>query len=101
MARDARLTLRPRWSRASAAPCRRDCGDVDLLHAHHRFERALRLGATDRQRVGEHARRDLPGDAPLVLAPAARALLASVTDNGVPVAVGFLLIVGSDLEGER
>jgi hypothetical protein len=42
----------------------------------------------------------LPGDAPLVLAPAAGTLLASIADNGVPVAVGLLLIIGGDLERE-
>src|SRR5205085_412057 len=51
-------------------------------------------------RLHQHARRDLPGDAPLVLAPAARALLAAIADDGVPVAVGLLLIVGGDLERE-
>jgi hypothetical protein len=33
----------------------------------------------------------LPGDAPLVFAPAALALLAAIADDGVPVAVGLLL----------
>jgi hypothetical protein len=42
----------------------------------------------------------LPGDAPLVLAPAARTLLASIADNDVPVAVGLLLIIGGDLKRE-
>ena len=67
---------------------------------HHRVERALGFGAAGRHRLGQHARRDLPGDAPLVLAPAARALLAAVADDGVPVAVGLLLVVGGDLERE-
>src|SRR5207249_1071066 len=53
-----------------------------------------------RQRLGQHARRDLPGNAPLVLAPAALALLAAIANDGVPVAVGLLLIVGGDLERE-
>jgi uncharacterized protein YndB with AHSA1/START domain len=43
--------------------------------------------ATGRERLGQQARRDLPGDAPLVLAPAARALLAAIADYGVPIAV--------------
>src|SRR4051794_26143570 len=64
----------------SAAPCRLDRGNVDLLHAHHRVERTLGFSAAGRQRLGEHARRDLPGDAPFVLAPAARALLAAIAD---------------------
>src|SRR6266849_6099521 len=84
----------------SAAPLRLDRGDVDLLHAHHRIKRALCFIAADRQRLGQHARRDLPGDAPLVFAPAARTLLAAIADDGVPVAVGLGLIVGGDLERE-
>ena len=87
--------------RASAASRRLDRGDVDLLHRHHRLERALGLSAAGRHRVGQHARSDLPGEAPAVLAPAARALLAAVADDRVPVAVRLRLIVGGDLEGER
>src|SRR5688572_22408418 len=76
----------------SAAPRCLDRGDVDLLHAHHRLKRALCLIAAGRQRLGQHAWRDLPGDAPLVFAPAARTLLAAIADDGVPVAVGLVLI---------
>jgi hypothetical protein len=61
----------------SAAPRRLDRGDVDLLHAHHRIKRPLCFIAAGGQRLGQHARRDLPGNAPLVFAPAARALLAA------------------------
>src|SRR5262249_43199661 len=57
--------------------------------------------AAGRHRLGQHARRDLPGNAPLVFTPAARALLTTIADDGVPVAVGLLLIVGGDLERER
>ena len=78
-----------------------DGGDVDLLHRHHRVERPLRLGSAGRERLGQCARRDLPREAPAVLAPAAGALLAAVADDGVPVAVGLFLIVGRDLEGKR
>src|SRR5437016_9414399 len=85
---------------SSAAPRCLDRSDVDLRHAHHRLKRALCLIAAGRQRLGQHARRDLPGDAPLVLAPAARTLLATIADDGVPVAVGLALIVGGDLERE-
>src|SRR5205823_1873987 len=53
-----------------------------------------------RQRLHQHARRDLPGDAPLVFAPAACTLLAAIAEDGVPVPVGLLLIVGGDLEGK-
>src|SRR5690606_14608578 len=37
---------------------------------------------------------------PLVLAPAACTLLPTIVHNGIPVAVGFLLIFGGDLERE-
>src|SRR4030088_357189 len=84
----------------SAAPCRFNRGDVDFLHAHHGIECALCFIAAGRHRLCQHARRDLPGEAPSVLAPAARTLLASIADNGVPVAVGLLLIVGGDLKRE-
>src|SRR3546814_3433625 len=53
-------------SGTSAAPRRLDRGDVDLLHVHHRIERALGFSATGRHRFGQNARCDLPGDAPLV-----------------------------------
>src|SRR5713101_7398996 len=84
----------------SAVPRGLDRGDVDLLHFHHRIKRPLCFSAADLQRLDQHARRDLPGDAPLVLAPAALALLAIIANDGVPVAVGLLLIVGGDLERE-
>src|SRR5215831_1241351 len=84
----------------SAASCRLDCGDVDLLHAHHCVECTLCLVAASGQRLGQHARRDLPGNTPLVFAPAARAFLPAIADDGVPVAVGLVLIVGGDLERE-
>ena len=42
--------------------------------------------------------RNLPGDSPLILAPAALALLTAITDDCVPVAVGLFLIVCRDLE---
>jgi hypothetical protein len=60
-----------------------------------------RLSATGRQRVGQHARGDLPGEAPAVLAPTTRAFLAAVADNRIPVAVRLRLIVRGDLEGKR
>src|SRR5262245_25425215 len=86
--------------KTSAAPRGFDRGDVNLLHSHHRIKRALCFIAAGCQRLGQHARRDLPGNAPLVLAPAALALLATIADDRVPVAVGLLLIVGGDLERE-
>src|SRR5688572_9743512 len=77
-----------------------DGGDVDLLHRHHRFEGTLGLIATSGERVGQHARGDLPGEAPPVLAPAALTLLAAVANDGVPVAVGLFLVIRRDLEGK-
>src|SRR4051812_13236881 len=82
----------------SAAPSRLDRGDVDFRHIHHRIKRAFGFIAADRQRPGQHARRDLPGDAPFVLAPAAGTFLAAIADDGVPVAVRLFLIVSGDLE---
>src|SRR5262249_17890040 len=49
----------------------------------------------------QDARRDLPGEAPAVLAPAASALLAAVADDGVPVTVGLFLVLGQDHEADR
>src|SRR5436190_9194508 len=92
--------MRSSCGRTSAAPRCLDRGDVDLLHAHHRLKRALCFVAAGRHRLSQHARRDLPGDTPPVFAPAARALLSTIADDGVPVAVGLLLIVGGDLERE-
>lgn len=77
-----------------------DLGDVDFTHLHHRGEGALGFVATGGDRLGQDARGDLPRKAPAVLAPAAFAGLAAVGDDRVPVAVGFLLGVGGDLEGE-
>src|SRR5262249_60941104 len=82
----------------SAAPRRLNRGDVDLLHSHHHLKRAFCFIAAGCERLGENARRDLPGDAPLVFAPAAGALLTAIADDGVPVAICLLLIVSGDLE---
>src|SRR5687768_16258669 len=49
--------------------------DVDFLHLHHRLEDAPAAPRLAVHRLGEDARGDLPRDAPLVLAPAALALL--------------------------
>src|SRR5437763_7717853 len=60
-----------------------DLGDVDLAHGHHRLERPLGLrriadlGGQLEQAPG----RDLPREAPFVLAPATGALLAAVLDD--------------------
>src|SRR4029453_790195 len=92
--------LAARRDGASTAPRRLDRGDVDLLHVHHRIKRAFGLTAACRHRLHQDARRDLPGHPPLVFAPAARALLAAVADDGIPVAVGLILVVSGDLERE-
>src|SRR5574337_309027 len=79
-----------------------DRRDVDPAHLHHRAEcppRGCGVGVGDG--LHQRDRRDLPRQAPLVLAPSALALLAAVADDGVPVAVGFGLVGGGDLERER
>ena len=79
-----------------------DCRDVDLYSSHHGIERALRgsgIGIGDRFRQGDW--RNLPGQTPLVPAPPARALLAAVADDRVPVAIRFGLVSGGDLKPER
>jgi hypothetical protein len=48
------------------------------------LKRALCLVAASRHRLGQHTRRDLPRHTPLVFAPAARALLAAIADDGIP-----------------
>src|SRR5574338_738177 len=78
-----------------------DPGDVDLAHGHHRLERALGRGSVRIvHRLQQHARGDLPGEAPLVLAPAAGAFLAAIADDGVPVAIGLRLVLGHDHEAD-
>ena len=57
-----------------------------LLHAHHRIERALCFIAAGSERLGQNARRDLPGDAPLVFAPAARTLCCWASTDITPQA---------------
>ncbi len=91
----------PRPLHASPLPCLLNRRHVDLPHRHHGFERAAAFITADGQRFGQHARRDLPVDAPLVLAPAAFALAAAVADDGIPVAVGLGLVLGRNLERKR
>src|SRR5690348_9325975 len=85
----------------SPASCCLDRGDVDLLHRHHCFEDTLSLSATGCKGIGQRAWGNLPGQTPTVLTPTAGALLPSMADNRVPVAVRFGLIVRRDLERER
>src|SRR5512134_1991619 len=89
----------PQWG--SAAPGRFDRSDVDLSHLHHRFEGALgRRAIGIGERGNQGAWRDLPRQAPLVLAPSAFAFLTAIADDRVPQAVGFGLVVGRNLERE-
>jgi hypothetical protein len=68
-----------------AASSRFDRSDVDLSHPHHRFERAPCRCSVGIGYCGcQGAWRDLPRQSPLVLAPAACAFLAAVSDNRVP-----------------
>ena len=85
----------------SASSCLFNGRDINLPHRQHRLKGPFRLVAASSQRVDEHTRSDLPRHTPSVLAPAALALLATVVNDGIPVAVGLLLRVGRDLEGER
>ena len=86
----------------STAARRLDCSDVDLFHLHHRIERALGgSGIGTGYRFGQSDRRDLPGQSPFVLAPAARTLFAAVADDRVPVTISFGLVSGCDLKRER
>src|SRR6185503_10009427 len=73
-------TTRRRESRQHLpAPRCLDGGDIDLHH-HHRRERTPSLIAAGGERVGERARRDLPRQAPAVLAPPAGAFGAAIAD---------------------
>ena len=92
----------PSEDATSTAVRRLDCSDVDLFHLHHRIERAFGgsgIGIGDRSCQGD--RRNLPGQSPFVLAPAAHAFLAAVADDRVPVAIRFGLVNGCDLKRER
>src|SRR5262249_30565482 len=73
-----------RWP---ASTCFLDRRDVDLLHRHHCLEGTRGFGATSRESVGEHTRRDLPRETPAIPAPAARPLLTAVADDRVPVPI--------------
>src|SRR6185503_54288 len=67
----------------SALPVRRllHRSDVDLPHFHHRFGGAFGFGLVGVLHQFDHAVwHDLPGEAELILEPAAYALLAAVSD---------------------
>ena len=85
----------------STAARRLDCCDVDLSHFHHRIARALGgTGLGMGYRFAQSNRRNLPGQAPFVLAPPARTLFAAVADDCVPVTIGFGLVGRGDLKRE-
>lgn len=101
------LPSRSIWSRCSTRirislppPGGFDFGDVYFAHLHHGGEGALGFFAACGDGFGQDSRGDLPRDAPAVLAPAAFARFAAIGDDRVPIAVGFLLGVGRDLEGK-
>src|SRR5438270_4204361 len=56
-----------------------DRRDVDLAHRHHCLERALAALAAFGGQLEQTPRSDLPGKAPLVLAPAAGAFFAAAS----------------------
>src|SRR4029079_18885176 len=92
-----------RFECATSPTARRlDGRDVDLSHFHHRIERALRSSRIGvGYRLSQCDRRNLPGQSPSVLAPAARALFAAVPYDRVPVTIRFGLVRGCDLKRER
>jgi hypothetical protein len=76
--------------------------NVDFLHRHHGIHCTLHRSLVRVLHRGEQRpRNDLPGVSPAVLTPAAIALDAAVVDDGVPIAIGFGLVVGEDLEADR
>src|ERR1700692_1675836 len=86
----------------STAARRLDCSDVDLFHLHHRIERALGgSGIGTGYRFGQSDRRNMPGQSPFVLAPAALTLFAAVANDRVPITISFGLVSGCDLKRER
>ena len=86
----------------STAARRLDFGDVDLFHLYHRIERALGgSGIGTGYRFGQSDRRNLPGQSPFVLAPAALTLFAAVADDRIPITISFGLVSGCDLKRER
>src|SRR5215475_3538852 len=90
--------LRFRGAR-STATSRLDCSDVYLFHLHHRIESAFGgSGILIGYRFGQSERRNLPGQPPFVLAPAACALFAAVADDCVPVTIRFGLVSGCNLK---
>src|SRR5688572_31577204 len=78
-----------------------DRRDVDLSHIHHRIERSLGGGAVGIGHCfGQSDRRNLPGQAPFVLAPPARTFFAAVADDCIPVTISLGLVSGCDLKRE-
>jgi len=67
---------------------------IDIIAPKARFASA----PTSRKRIAQRAWSDLPGEAPTVLAPTARAFLAAIADDRSPVAVRLCLVFRCNLE---
>src|SRR5215207_3133823 len=79
-----------------------DRRDVDLAHGHHGFHRSpgrfpIGIGHGLQQR----AWRDLPREAPSIPAPAAGAFFSTPTDDRLPIAIRFRLVLGHHHEADR
>ena len=100
-----RTRIRSRHSLHKLLAITRGCGfngrDVDFLHGLHGGKGALGGFAPGGEGVGQHTRDDLPAQPPAVDAPAAFRRLPTVAHDGLPIAVGFFLGIGGDLEGKR
>src|SRR5579863_4126068 len=83
---------------SSPSPRCLNSGDIDLLHLNHRLKGALCLCAASPKSIGQRARRDLPRKAPAVLAPTALAFRSAISNDRIPIAVRFFLIVRRDLK---
>lgn len=96
----------PRWGPSSCLPRsaggrRFEVGDDHFRHREHRLRDACDdVGVGRLHQLGETARNDLPTDAERILAPAARALGASVCRQAVPVVINLVLSGAGNLEAE-
>ena len=96
----------PRWGPSSCLPRsaggrRFEVGDDHFRHREHRLRDACDdVGVGRLHQLGETARNDLPTDAERILAPAARALGATVCRQAVPVVINLVLSGAGNLEAE-
>ena len=96
----------PPWGRKAAL-----CGlprigafdrEVELLHLHEGLHHARGFGAVRvRQHLRDRGGKHLPGQAELVLEPAAGTFLAALLGQRGPVIVELLLGLAGNLEGDR